>query len=463
MNKNHLKQREILNDIAPDFARDGEMRYISKKRDAIVSFIGKYMEDSHAKGVVLGLSGGVDSYLVGALCALSCRESNKRLLLLSQPNREQQDYADVLLSEEFIREIYPAAEFHRLSIEHAYRGALKDLDSVGEAFSGGRYAKGNLQARLRMIFQYALANGMLVMGTDHATESVTGFYTKYGDGGVDVNPIGELLKDDIYAMAKDLGAPGAVIEKAPSAGLGISGTDEEELGIKYCDICSYLKGNLIGDEAGERLIGYYERTRHKRAMPATMKETPPMAGKRTIIVVDFVHAFIDGELACANAGEALKNSIEYINSRPAKSVLYARDRHPQNHCSFAERGGPWPAHAVDGTRSAAFHESLYTEILKTVNTPIERYNVFDKGRDEGTEQYSAADAVNEAYGTLRGNVAGDAVIVGAATEYCVLNTAMELLKDGRRVAVMESGLAYVDIKGHKKALDDMRSAGVKII
>lgn len=459
-----MKQRLILNDIAPDFKRDNQQQagYIEAKKAQTVGFVANYLRTSGAKGIVLGISGGVDSFLVGCLCADACRQEGATLLLLLLPNGEQSDIDDARACAARVCEIYPSAQVEEISIRNGYEGAIADLRASVHFSSEDVYAMGNLQPRLRMMYQYALARQLLVAGTDHATESITGFYTKYGDGGSDINPIQELVKDDIYDMSSAYGAPKVVLEKRPAAGLGISADDESELGIKYADICAYLKGEKIGDAVRDKLEGAYTRSMHKRALPASLKDVYINRPETTIVVVDLIRAFVDGALACENSEKAVINTVALINRHPAWNVLYVRDSHPAGHCSFTENGGIWPAHAVQGTESEEFVQALYTDVKKTVNAPIARYNVFNKGMDAAQEQYSAIDATNSAFGSLQDNLARRVIVTGAATEYCVLETVKDLLAAGFDVVVREDCLAYVDVQGHQDALAEMRVAGVPV-
>ena len=459
-----MKQRKILNDLSPDFARDGQTQedYISSKQKAIVDFTAAYTESSGADGIVIGISGGIDSFLVGCICALACQRLNKKLLLVALPNGEQHDYADVLESARVIREIYPAAQCDTISIENGYLGALKDLRQ-SSLFTEDSYSTGNIQPRLRMTYQYALAKNLLVAGTDHAAESITGFFTKYGDGGTDINPIQDLVKNDIYAMSKSFGAPPELLKKQPSAGLGITATDEAELGLKYADICAYLKGASIDEAVRKKLEAYYRRTMHKRSLPASLKDRFNIKKSGSLVVVDLITAFIDGELPCVHALQAVENTVSYINSHPWLNVLYARDFHPENHCSFKEHGGQWNAHAVGGTNSPKIHPLFYSGVEKTVNSPIESYNVFNKGQDPEKEEYSAFNALNSNFGRLGANLEKDITVVGAATEYCVKETALSFLKAGFSVSLPADCLAYVDKTAHEAALKDLAQAGAKIL
>ncbi|MEG0251544.1 MAG: NAD(+) synthase [Christensenellaceae bacterium] len=457
-----MKQRMILNDISPDFKRDFQTQtvYIEQKKEACESYIKKMLTSSGAKGIVLGISGGIDSFLVGALCANACRDKAKRLLLVILPNKHQSDYDDAVACCMRLKEIYAACEIQTISIENGYEGIRKDL-SASAAFLGDAYALGNLAPRLRMTVQYALARKMLVAGTDHACESITGFYTKYGDGGVDFNPIEELVKDDIYEMSALFYAPQNVMHKKPAAGLGITDTDEQELGMKYADICAYLKGHTIADQ--QKLEQKYEQSKHKRAVPASPKDDYYVPPQRTVVVVDLIHAFVDGTLACENAAKAVKHTISYINSQPMQPVLYVADAHPKEHCSFEQNGGIWKEHAICGTHDAQMMESLYTDIIKTTNTPIAHYNVFQKGMQTDKEQYSGFEAKNEFYGLLKDNLTKEVVVCGAAAEYCILNTVRQLKKAGHIVLVPPECLAYVTSQGYEQALIEMKKAGVLFI
>jgi NAD+ synthase len=140
------------------------------------------------------------------------------------------------------------------------------------------FNKGNIMARSRMIAQYALAghNNLLVVGTDHAAESVTGFFTKFGDGGADILPLFTLNKRQNRALLRELGAPKQLWAKVPTADLldGTPGrTDEDELGISYEEIDDYLEGRDIGGGPASAIERRYLQTRHKRTTPVSLLDT----------------------------------------------------------------------------------------------------------------------------------------------------------------------------------------------
>jgi NAD+ synthetase len=384
-----MVQREIINDISPDFRRENQtqQQYLEEKSGSITDFVARYIGRSGAKGIVLGVSGGIDSFLVGALCAEACRKTGSALRLVILPKGKQPDIADACDSVRRIAEIYPAAEHDTVSIDGAYEGAVKEL-SGKLGFERDVYTLGNLQPRIRMMYQYALAKGMLVAGTDHATEAVTGFYTKYGDGGTDINPIQELVKDDIYDMAAMYGAPVALMEKKPAAGLGISADDESELGISYKDLCAYLKGGMVAMGAGKDRGGLLPSA-HKRAMPASLKDEYCARAPYTILAVDFVYSFMEGGLACGKRMEALGNSIKYIKP-PSGGLRALRTRLPPQKPLFVQRERRYMARpCYKRHKGIEFPDAALYRDNKKPATPAEGLHCVPKGHAPEQEQYSA--------------------------------------------------------------------------
>jgi len=461
-----MKQRAILNRLFLDFARDGQDReaYLDAKIAQIKAASREYIGLAGQKGYILGLSGGIDSFVSAALLADALRESGGVVHLLLMPNGTQSDFADAEECRDALTARFDNIIAETVSIENAFAGVFRDLEASGLYDASDEYAKGNTQARLRMVEQYALGRGLLVAGTDHATENVTGYFTKYGDGGTDFNPMDGLLKDDIYAIAERYGAPECVMKKAPAAGLGISGSDEEELGVTYAELCSYLRGNLIEREKMQRIAGLFERAEHKRHLQASPMNLwwKDQEEDITHVVVDIIHAFVDGSMACTGGPQAAAGAAAYIDAHPQMRVLYVRDAHPEDHSSFEAQGGPWPQHAVAGMRDDAFVDDFYA-LKKTINTPIARYNVFDKGTDPAKEEYSGFGAMNAQYGALKFNLTRRVVLSGIATEYCVKNTAFDLLRNGFEVSILREGLAYIDENDHLETLAELEAMGAKLI
>ncbi len=239
-----------------------------------VDFLKEYLAATGAKGFVLGISGGIDSTLAGRLAQLAVQEVREaggeaRFVSVRLPHGVQQDAADAAAAMDFVA----ADEQYEVNIAKpvaALDEAIADagLDKISD------FNRGNAKARTRMIVQYALAGdrGLLVLGTDHAAESVTGFFTKFGDGGADLLPLAGLNKRQNQSLLRELQAPELLWSKKPTADL-LDGqpqrTDEDELGLTYEQIDDYLEGREISEAAAQAIEKRFVNSRHKRAVPAT--------------------------------------------------------------------------------------------------------------------------------------------------------------------------------------------------
>ena len=240
-----------------------------------IDFLKKYLLTAQAKGFVLGISGGQDSTLGGRLAQMAAEElrsegKEAKFVAVRLPYAVQKDEDDAQKALEFIRpdqtitfNIQPAVDTFNTQFEAAIGGKMTDFN------------KGNAKARMRMITQYAIAGqeGMLVVGTDHAAEAVTGFYTKYGDGGADLLPLSGLNKRQGRELLKALNAGPELYLKEPTADLLDNKplqSDETELGVSYEAIDDYLEGKQIEEADAAKIEGRYLASEHKRQMPATM-------------------------------------------------------------------------------------------------------------------------------------------------------------------------------------------------
>ena len=243
-----------------------------------VDFLKSYAAASHTNGFVLGISGGVDSTLAGRLAQLAVDEltaegTESQFIALRLPYQVQHDEADAQAALEFIR---PAVSWV-YNVAPAVDGYQEEYVKMsGEQLSD--FNKGNIKARARMTAQYAVAGerNLLVIGTDHGAESVTGFFTKYGDGGADVLPLFGLNKRQNRMLLTELGAPASLVNKAPTADLldGTPGqTDETELGISYDTIDDYLEGREVPEDAAQKIERRFLMTRHKRTVPVSILDS----------------------------------------------------------------------------------------------------------------------------------------------------------------------------------------------
>lgn len=239
-----------------------------------VTFLCDYLARTPARGFVLGVSGGQDSTLAGRLCQLAAqrrRDQGHEALFVAMrlPHGVQADEADAQAALAFIRPDRTLTLNIRAATE---AGSAAAREALGTDLSD--FVRGNIKARERMVAQYAVAGqeGLLVVGTDHAAEALTGFFTKYGDGGVDLTPLTGLTKGQGAALLQFMGAPERSWHKVPTADLedGRPGLpDEAALGVTYAQIDAYLEGREVSPEAAARLETKYLNTRHKRHLPAS--------------------------------------------------------------------------------------------------------------------------------------------------------------------------------------------------
>lgn len=181
----------------------------------------------------------------------------------------------------------------------------------------------------------------------------------------------------------------------------------------------------------------------------------------SLLVVDCQYDFIDGSLACEGADDAVSAAIAFLNARPDMPALYSADWHSPENRSFDRNGGIWPPHCVAGECGSRIHERFGTDVLRAEQRPSEK-TIYRKGTDDLVEEYSAFAARN-AEGHTVGQDAGDEVVVcGIASEYCVRESVLDLLKTGRRVTVLANALGWVDREKHEENLRDLEARGVRI-
>jgi NAD+ synthase len=239
-----------------------------------VDFLKDYLRASRTRGFVLGISGGQDSTLAGRLCQIAAEElraegQEATFVAVRLPYAVQADESDAQIALDFIRpdrsivaNVQPSADALAAEVARDLGEPLRD------------FVRGNIKARERMVIQYAIAGqlNLLVVGTDHAAEAVTGFFTKYGDGGVDLTPLTGLSKRQGAQLLRELGAPESVWRKVPTADLEDDRPalpDEVALGLTYAQIDDYLEGADVPAEVAGKLESIFQATRHKRTVPVT--------------------------------------------------------------------------------------------------------------------------------------------------------------------------------------------------
>ena len=239
----------------------------------MAGWLRQQVQAAGSRGIVVGLSGGVDSAVVARLAQLAMPDGVMTVIMPAHSDprdaRDARLVADAFKLPVMTVDLSEPYDALLDSVEETLSSAVRGLASVDDPAT--RLALANVKPRLRMATLYFVANRLnyLVAGTGNRSEIAIGYYTKYGDGGVDLLPLGSLVKSEVRALARDLGVPASVIDKAPSAGLWLGQTDEGEMGFTYAELEDYLrKGPASVTPAVAMKIERLARaSEHKRHLP----------------------------------------------------------------------------------------------------------------------------------------------------------------------------------------------------
>ena len=225
---------------------------MEKYIDYLVTWIKKIVSDANLNGVIVGVSGGIDSAVVSTLAQKAFPNNSLGVIM---PITKMSDYEDAKL-------VTKTNDIKTLEVDLS-KPFSNFKDELGLK---NNLAAANIKPRLRMTTLYALAqeNNYLVLGTDNAAEWVLGYFTKFGDGGADALPLIHLTKGEVRLMAKSLGVDNKIIEKPPTAALWDGQTDEDELGFSYDFVDKYIKGQEVPSDIKEKIEIQNKRTQHKR-------------------------------------------------------------------------------------------------------------------------------------------------------------------------------------------------------
>lgn len=231
---------------------------MDKYCSALVSWLQQYAHEAGADGAVFGMSGGIDSAVVSVLCKKAFNE-NAFGLIMPCYSDENDEIDARLVADKF------DIKYHTVVLDKVYDEFLNIVEK-----SNNCMAKANIKPRLRMttLYYYAGIKNYLVVGSENKSELTVGYFTKYGDGGADLWPIGNLVKSQVKQLASYLNIPKEIIEKTPTAGLWSGQTDEREMGITYDELDRYIvTGQATTSEIETRIKALHKQSEHKRRLP----------------------------------------------------------------------------------------------------------------------------------------------------------------------------------------------------
>jgi NAD+ synthase len=282
--KKKIKIKQNIKKLIIENEKRSKMRRLDYKQlsEDIQKWIKSYVKDANCEGIIIGLSGGIDSSVTAALSVKAL--GKERVLGLSLPcNSIPKDLQDAKLIAEFLD-----IDFRIINLSSIYEECLRAFTPEMKVKKNLKMSKANIKPRLRMttLYFFGQAEGnYLIGGTGNRTEIAIGYFTKYGDGGVDIEPLGDLYKCEVQKIAKELGIPEYIIKKPPSAGLWKGQTDEEEIGITYNELDEILyriDHNLDLDDVNQKNVEKVKKmmksSEHKKKMPPMYKINTKIKG-----------------------------------------------------------------------------------------------------------------------------------------------------------------------------------------
>ncbi|MDD2481111.1 MAG: NAD(+) synthase [Lutispora sp.] len=239
------------------------MKNLQKQCEDVSSWIRDNVYAANAKGVVLGLSGGIDSAVAAALCKIAFPEDTLCLMLPCHSNPKDEEDARLVASKLKLK-------IQKIALDQTF-DILRQ--SIGSQDSDSKLLLGNIKSRLRMVtlYYYAGKHNYLVVGPTNKSELTIGYYTKHGDSGVDIMPIADFVKEEIYELAKYLGVPKELIDKVPTAGLWENQTDEQEMKMSYKELDDYINNGKANETIKNKIDAMHNSSEHKRNAPKIFK------------------------------------------------------------------------------------------------------------------------------------------------------------------------------------------------
>ena len=397
-------------------------------KDEMVAWIRDYFAkngDKETKALI-GISGGKDSSVVAAACVEAL--GKERVVGVMMPNGVQSDISDSKKLIEFL-----GIKSYEVNIQNAYKGLSDEITGkIGSDLTA--QFKTNTPSRLRMATLYGVAaiiGNCRISNNGNLSECLMGYFTLWGDGAGDFAPLANLYVNDVINLGLELGLPEHFVRKAPSDGM-CGKTDEENLGFTYADVEKVARGrfNEVDPAVAQKIEQKIKGMSWKTQLLNLPKFVP---SQKVLAIIDAQNDFIDGSMGVGTEkwNKAKKAIFDLVKQEDYDKIIFTKDWHPTNHCSFKAQGGIWPNHCVQGEKGAEIDADFAHLQVRALT--------LNKGMNNSVEEYG----INVLQGLT--NVK-ELHLVGLCYDYCVASCAKESAKafPGVKVVIKKAGTVAID-------------------
>lgn len=397
-------------------------------KDQMVAWIKDYFAkngDANTKALI-GISGGKDSTVVAAACVAALGKD--RVVGVMMPNGVQTDINDSKRVCEFL-----GIKNYEINIKGAYDALAQEITTKTAGDATAQF-KTNTPSRLRMATLYGVAaiiGNCRISNNGNKSECLMGYFTIWGDGAGDFAPLANLYVSDVIRLGQELGLPEDLVKKAPSDGM-CGMTDEDNLGFTYAEVEKVARG-VYDDVNPETAKKIKNRINGMQWKPKLLNLPKFMPEQKVLAIIDAQNDFIDGTMGVGieKWKKAKAAIVDLIKKEKYDSIVFTKDWHPTNHCSFTAQGGPWPAHCVAGEKGAEIDVDLQAIEIPSVT--------LNKGCNVNVEEYGVDVLPNV-------NNVAELDLVGLCYDYCVQSCAKETAKThpDTRIVVKKAGTVAID-------------------
>ncbi|MBR5695997.1 MAG: NAD(+) synthase [Paludibacteraceae bacterium] len=397
-------------------------------KDEMVAWIRDYFAKNGDKDTkaLIGISGGKDSSVVAAACVAAL--GKERVVGVMMPNGVQSDIADSKQLIEFL-----GIKSYEININDAYVGISNEIMRK----TGGELTpqfKTNTPSRLRMATLYGVAatiGNCRISNNGNLSECLMGYFTLWGDGAGDFAPLANLFVNDVINLGLELGLPEKFVKKAPSDGM-CGKTDEENLGFTYADVERVARGKF--DEVDPVVAQKIEQKIKGMSWKTKLLNLPKFVpSQKVLAIIDAQNDFIDGSMGVGveKWNKAKKAIFDLVKGEDYDQIIFTKDWHPANHCSFKAQGGMWPNHCVQGEKGAEIDADFVHLQVRALT--------LNKGMNNSVEEYGINVLQNLT------NVK-ELHLVGLCYDYCVASCAKESAKayPDVKIVIKKAGTVAID-------------------